>query len=317
MADLAISIVQADALTIDADVLVLKHAQALYGVDKAAAAQFGIPVTVLPGPARAQLIPRDAELRPSNLLFLGTRPLSEFDYSDARDFGRRAVAFTEHSTQVYRSIAMTVHGPGFGLDEAECFRALIAGIADGAPVAQGVERVMVVESGGRRAKRFQDILNETLPGGRLSSLTAVSWSNKASMLDAGAASNEKPHAFVAMPFAPEFDDLFHYGIQGAINTSGYLCERADVATFVGDVVGWVRERIERSEIVVADLTGANANVYLEVGYAWGKQIPTVLLARDVSDLKFDVRGQRCLIYKSIRHLEETLRGELTRLRDER
>jgi hypothetical protein len=55
-------------------------------------------------------------------------------------------------------------------------------------------------------------------------------------------------------------------------------------------------------------------VYLEVGYAWGCRVPTVLLAHEVNDLKFDVKGQRCIIYTSIRHLQEMLRRELEGLR---
>ncbi len=131
---------------------------------------------------------------------------------------------------------------------------------------------------------------------------------------AGARSRGKPHVFVAMPFAPEFDDHFHYGIQQAVNTAGYLCERADLATFSGDVITWVKERIDSARLLVADLSTANPNVYLEVGYAWGKGIPTVLLARDATDLKFDVKGQRCLVYGSIRKLEELLARELTQLK---
>ena len=68
-----------------------------------------------------------------------------------------------------------------------------------------------------------------------------------------------------------------------------------------------------ARLVVADLSTANANVYLEVGYAWGKGIPTVLLAKDSDDLKFDVKTQRCIAYKSIKHLEESLASELKAL----
>jgi nucleoside 2-deoxyribosyltransferase len=68
-------------------------------------------------------------------------------------------------------------------------------------------------------------------------------------------------------------------------------------------------------LLVADLSTANPNVYLEVGYAWGKGIPTVLLARDAADLRFDVKGQRCLLYNSIRKLEASLKSELKALRD--
>jgi hypothetical protein len=41
---------------------------------------------------------------------------------------------------------------------------------------------------------------------------------------------------------------------------------------------------------------------------------TVLIVAEVSDLKFDVRGQRCLVYHgSIKTLEEMLRKELVTL----
>lgn len=116
-----------------------------------------------------------------------------------------------------------------------------------------------------------------------------------------------------MPFAPEMDDVFHYGIQGAVNTAGLLCERADLAPFTGDVVDWVKNKISSASLVIADLSSANPNVYLEVGYAWGREIPTVLLARDANELKFDTKGQKCILYKSIKNLEDLLSKELCML----
>ncbi len=74
---------------------------------------------------------------------------------------------------------------------------------------------------------------------------------------------------------------------------------------------WVKQRISSATFVIADLTTANPNVYLEVGYAWGCGRPTVLIVRDTADeLKFDVKGQKCLVYKSIKQLEEILGREL-------
>ena len=103
------------------------------------------------------------------------------------------------------------------------------------------------------------------------------------------------------------------GIQGAVRSAGFLCERADLSSFTGDVLEWVRTRIKRASLVIADLTEGNPNVYLEVGYAWGCGVPTILLARDSQELKFDVRGQRCLIYKKIKDLEDLLGKELKAL----
>jgi nucleoside 2-deoxyribosyltransferase len=77
---------------------------------------------------------------------------------------------------------------------------------------------------------------------------------------------------------------------------------------------FVKERIATSDFVIADLTTANPNVYLEVGYAWGLKKKTVLLIKDPKELKFDIRGQRCLPYTSIKDLENKLKNELTNLK---
>src|SRR5437660_1825449 len=99
---------------------------------------------------------------------------------------------------------------------------------------------------------------------------------------------------------------FNTGIQGPANATGYLCERADLASFTGDVIAWVKNRIGSASLVIADLTAANPNVYLEVGYAWGRGVRSVLIVAQGDELKFDVRSQRVLVFRSIRHLEELL-----------
>jgi hypothetical protein len=116
-----------------------------------------------------------------------------------------------------------------------------------------------------------------------------------------------------MPFTEEFEDVYHYGIEPPVRAAGYLCERADTRSFSGHILEWIKRRIDTAAIVLADLSTANANVYLEVGYAWGRGRPTILFTRDVQDLKFDVQSQRCLIYKRIRDLEEGLARELAQL----
>ena len=82
---------------------------------------------------------------------------------------------------------------------------------------------------------------------------------------------------------------------------------------IGDVIARVKDRIGSSALVIADLTAANPNVYLEVGYAWGRGVRTVLIIAQGDELKFDVRSQRVLVFGSIRHLEELLTTELKAL----
>lgn len=126
---------------------------------------------------------------------------------------------------------------------------------------------------------------------------------------------KRPHVFVAMPFKVEMEDIYHYGILSAVTANGFECERVDKTAFTGDVLQRIKNSIETAVAVIAELSGENPNVHLELGYAWGRNIPTILLLRNGEELCFDVRGQRCLIYDSIKRLESELAEELTRLKD--
>jgi nucleoside 2-deoxyribosyltransferase len=96
----------------------------------------------------------------------------------------------------------------------------------------------------------------------------------------------------------------------------YSCERLDQEAFTGDVVAQIKERIEKASLVIADLTGHNPNVFLEVGYAWGRGRPTVLLLRRSNNpkkpdiLPFGVSTQRCIFHEDATDLEEQLLREL-------
>ena len=129
-------------------------------------------------------------------------------------------------------------------------------------------------------------------------------------------SKDKPRVFVAMPFVKEMDDVFYYGIQQPVHATGFLCERVDQQAFTGDILEQVKKKIEAATVVIAELSGANPNVYLEVGYAWGKGRPTILVVKEDQELRFDVSGQRCLKYQRIKDLEDALKRELEQLQCE-
>lgn len=207
---------------------------------------------------------------------------------------------------------MTIHGVNTGLDEREAFLAQLGGIMDAEKKGVSVERVSIVERQGGRAARLKAILRETWPQSQTPTTTTKP-ARQSQRITAGASSRSKPHVFVAMPFSKDLEDVYVFGIQGPVNTAGYLCERVDMTTFTGDILDRIKSRIETATLVIADLTGANANVYLEVGYAWGKNRPTLLLAKKEDDLKFDVRGQRCIVYKNIVDLSKKLQVDLAAL----
>ncbi|AKH37829.1 MULTISPECIES: hypothetical protein [Nitrosomonas] len=47
-------------------------------------------------------------------------------------------------------------------------------------------------------------------------------------------------------------------------------------------------KLHRSSVVIADITGCRPNCYIELGYAFGRGLPTMLLAKDGTDHPFDI-----------------------------
>jgi hypothetical protein len=323
-----IEIVNGDALEYAAEVLALKFAQHLFGVDAKVVQRLernGVQVEPrLPAIGTTLLLNSGNAIAATEVLFMGVEPLGRFNYQTIREFAHSVLAILSKERPSLKHLAMTLHGVGFGLDETEAFRSEIAGVLDALAVKerpQGLTRISIVEWDAQAAKRLTTLLHSLLPTGIVSDNPLQGDAEPASLGAArvslgtvGHDSHQKPHVFVAMPFAEEYADRFHYGIQGAANAAGYLCERADLASFTGDVVAWVKDRIGSAALVVADLTAANPNVYLEVGYAWGRGVNTVLVVAEGDELKFDVRTQRYLVFRSIRHLEDLLTEELKALR---
>lgn len=66
-------------------------------------------------------------------------------------------------------------------------------------------------------------MEQLISGGQISLDAKIGKSVDETLLSAGYSSASKPHALVAMPFADSMDDVFHYGIQNAVNGAGYLC----------------------------------------------------------------------------------------------
>lgn len=328
MARVHVELKTGDALTEIADVLILKHAQGRFGVDEAVDAilEAAGRRLHLPMPWDYSFEDSTPDIAASHILFLGVPPLRDFEYKEIRTFARRALEILAQELPQTEHALFTLHGSGYGLDEVESFQSEIAGFVDAVHAAESpaaLRRITIVEQDGRKTKRLTKILDELLPGHAISDPVPELFANMAAALVDPAASEKlrtagidaqaKPSVFVAMPFKDEMDDVYHYGIVSATNAAGYLCERADLSAFTGDVLDWVKSRIRSASLVIADLTDANPNVYLEIGYAWGSGIPTVLVVKSSDHLKFDVRGQRCLVYKKIKDLEDLLTNELRSL----
>jgi len=109
---------------------------------------------------------------------------------------------------------------------------------------------------------------------------------------------ERPAAFVLMPFGDDFDWLFADAILPALSGAGFEARRADTLLNQRNILQDIVHGIANARLVVADLTGLNANVMYELGLAHGLQKPTIILSRDLSSVPFDLKGYRVLVYST-------------------
>ena len=91
-----------------------------------------------------------------------------------------------------------------------------------------------------------------------------------------------------------------------MNEEGCSCERCDGDVFIGVILERLKLRMPDSTMVIADLSGSNPKVYLEVGYSLGKRVPTLLVVREGAELSFHIKNQNLIIYKNILHLRKQL-----------
>jgi hypothetical protein len=124
----------------------------------------------------------------------------------------------------------------------------------------------------------------------------------------------KPRAFVVMQFTSEFDDVYNEVVRDVCGTYDMNVLRADEVHGPGLIISDVVTEIAAAQLIIADITPVNANVYFEIGYALALSKPTILLARKGTTLPFDIAGFRVLFYEDTiggkRKLEEGLRRHL-------
>ena len=106
-----------------------------------------------------------------------------------------------------------------------------------------------------------------------------------------------PTAFVVMQFGSPYDELFDEVI-------GPVCRRLDVKAFRASdiyrpsvILQDIIQGLADSEVVVAEITPTNANVFYELGYAHALGKPVILLAEEGTRLPFDLSGYRVIFYK--------------------
>ena len=117
----------------------------------------------------------------------------------------------------------------------------------------------------------------------------------------------KPFVFVLMPFHSDFDDVYQVGIKAACASAGAYCERVDEQIFVENILDRVFNQIAKADIIVAEMTGRNPNVFYETGFAHALNKRVILLTQNADDIPFDLKQFPHIVYSGkITHLRAEL-----------
>ncbi len=114
--------------------------------------------------------------------------------------------------------------------------------------------------------------------------------------------------FVLMPFHGNHPEYFAGIIHPAARDAGLTATKADDIYGTAPIIQDIWNQIWRARAVVADVTGRNPNVNYELGICHALGVPTVLITQNLSDVSFDYRHLRCIVYDTKRlNWEDTLR----------
>lgn len=127
---------------------------------------------------------------------------------------------------------------------------------------------------------------------------------------------KKLFTFVLMPFDSAFDDIYKLGIKETCENLDVYCERVDEQIYDEKILDRIYNQINKADIVIADMTGKNPNVFYETGYAHALNKKVILLTQKADDIPFDLKHYHHIVYDGkIIKLKEELAKRVAWIKD--
>jgi hypothetical protein len=136
MKNIEIAILHDDVRWVEADLLALKYAAGFHGADEVVAQE------IWGGDTYTEQVVKGIEenghffsetkyaIQSSNVIFIKMPPLTSIRYRQIFAFPLQALELASRVAPSTKHLAMTIHGPGFGMDVSVCFLAQLAGILE-------------------------------------------------------------------------------------------------------------------------------------------------------------------------------------------
>ncbi|MRX45914.1 hypothetical protein [Pedobacter puniceum] len=123
--------------------------------------------------------------------------------------------------------------------------------------------------------------------------------------------------FVIMPFNDKLNPIYESIIKVVLKDLKYNPLRADEIFTSKPIIDDIWLNIKKSKFLIADLTDRNPNVFYELGLAHALTKDVILLTQNLSDIPFDLRHYRIIVYQDsisgADKLKSTLKEFITEL----
>lgn len=119
-------------------------------------------------------------------------------------------------------------------------------------------------------------------------------------------------AFILMPFTDSLTKIYKNYIKPTLESLGYVVKRADDMFSPTPILEDILKLIREADILIAELTGRNSNVYYELGRAHeiGKHV--ILICQNADEIPFDLKHLRSIVYEKNKKGYESLKNDLIR-----
>ena len=110
--------------------------------------------------------------------------------------------------------------------------------------------------------------------------------------------------FVIMPFAPELHYFYLYLKQYIEKKYGIQCDRGDTDVSTKPLLTKINEYIQIADVIIADCSGRNPNVFYELGIAHAHDKKVILITKDpAQEAPTDIRYYEFIHYELDKHIE--------------
>lgn len=104
------------------------------------------------------------------------------------------------------------------------------------------------------------------------------------------------HCFILMPFTESWSDRVWKQLGLILERGGFSFSRAD-SLYGHNILEDIWIAINESSLIIADITSRNPNVFYEIGIAHTLGKKVILLTQKVTDIPFDFKNYRHIIYE--------------------